>query len=474
MEASSRLKRGEKPAFMPHMRRRLLCVPMIVLLAACSESVDDPPDAGPRPDAAPPLDVGTAGSCPSHLRFTFLEGSRTDVGWTGLVHGTTFARDAFFRVRVFGCDTECRECRFEGPLRDSTVITQRCVSDPAVVCTSDEDCPLWECRRLDPENPMNPIRGCAHTNAICTSPEECGRGFCRFFLGPPFPIRAPRTCLGTYLDSPDGTPPIQGTIDFRTGRVVIERMRVLSGATNSEFQGACPKCVGDLRPNDGQRDGQCVESDAEDAFPYTANQACDANGLSELPEFAGFYSLDCSTPLGIRIDLSIQDGTTDGFRFQLGPEQPDCGGRRAGEPCWCGVCAGTLQPCHTAIDCGPGGSCVAPSRPSLAIAPNACLGSCNWDPATQRGTCTIPNPETDGGTLPSSCFPEGMGAEIRAPGKIEVNRTTYTIEVGHVACRAPVQSVFEGPISEEADRLVGLPGPQVSVLRFRVTPEFAP
>lgn len=420
-------------------------------------------------DAGPP-DVGiSARACPSHLRFTFLAGNRTDVGWTGNAHGSTFARDAFFRVEVTECDDACRRCAFRGPVRDEVVNTQRCVADPAQGCTQDSECPNWECRELIPGAPMSP-RVCAHDSTrFCQSADECGPSACRFFVGPPFPILAPRTCLAAYLDSSDERPPVFGTIDLRTGAVQLDRLAIVSGAVDSATQGSCPKCVGDSVPNDGRPDGRCVQNEVAPVFPYTQDQSCDANGVGQPSLFDGTYSLDCSTPLGVRIRLGLEDGSTSGRRFRLTSAQPDCGG----EPCWCGVCDGSLEPCRDSGDCS-GLDCVAPSE--VPARPNACTGECAWDPSSQRGSCLTQDP---GDPLPPprtvSCFPSGMGAEIVASGRAEVlPGGSFSVEIGHLACREPVRAVFPGPVSIQTDRIVGLPGLQLNVLRFQIDPEFTP
>ncbi len=424
---------------------------------------------------AQPLDAGTAittpATCPSHLRFTFLAGNRTDVGWTGNLHGSTYARNSFFRARVVECDEECRSCAFQGPVRDDTVVTQRCLSDPAQVCSADEDCPPWDCRLLDFANPASP-RVCAQDSTRgCQSDADCGPSACRFFVGPAFPILAPRTCLAVYLDGTDGQPPVSGVIDLFTGAVTFRRLRILSAVTGP--QGACPKCVGDPVPNDGRREGTCVQSDVQPAFAYTQSQSCDANGVGQPALFDGNYSLDCTTPLGIRIELGLVGATTNGTFFELGATQPTF----QGEPLWCGVCEGSLRPCHEAAECPPGVACVAPS--DMPARANACLQACEWNEEAQRGTCLTQDPPGPTGDLPPqrrvACFPSGLGARLVAPGRSSVlSDTSYSIEVGHVACRAPVRAVVDSPVSVVADRQIGLPGPQYDVLRFQIDKEFEP
>ena len=444
------------------MRESLRLTALVaVIMIGCVDGTDDVPDAGST-------DTGVSAQCPTHLRFRLLEGNRTDIGWTGNSHGSTFARDAFFRVQVTQCDESCERCAFEGPVRDPVVRTQRCVADTAVECTADTDCPNWECRDL-PGDPLN-RRVCANdANQFCNSSAECGPSWCRFFIGPPFPILAPRTCLGTYLDTVDSRPPVFGTIDFTSGSVVLERLRVVTGATDSSVPGACPKCINDTTPNDGQKDGDCIVNNVAPAFPYSSTQKCDANGVGSPALFDGNYSLDCSTPLGVRIELGVEDGRTSGRRIQLTANQPVCNG----EPCWCGVCQDSFIGCYDDSDC-PGTECVAPT--DIPARPNACIDTCQWNPEASRGTCMTQDPLPDGGfgpPRPTACFPEGLGAEIIAPGSSQVlSPTSFAVRIGHVACRSPVRGVIQGIVGQQTDIAVGLPGLQLNVLRFQIDQEF--
>lgn len=440
--------------------RRFVFVALVGAGLGCSDGSDP---SGPLQ----PTDAGAALSCPTHLRFSFLDGNRTDIGWTGATHGSTFSRGAFFRVKVTDCDDECRRCAFEGPVRDDVVNTQRCVSDTAQACTADTDCPNWECRSLVPGNPQSP-KVCAHDSSMtCQSAADCGPSACRFFIGPSFPITAPRTCLGTYLDSSDGRPPVFGNIDLQTGAVELTRLGITTGATDSETQGACPKCVGDGSPNDGIQGGTCMQNDVQPAFPYDGNQACDAHGIGQPAEFDGYYSLDCSTPLGVRIDVGLEGGTTNGRRMSLTAVQPECSGGR----CWCGVCEGTLDPCHDSGDC-LGAACVAPT--DVPVRANACIGTCAWDPDAQQGTCMTRTSST-GPLIQVSCFPGEVGSEIVAPGRATVlSATSYSVQLGHVACRQPARAVFMSPVSIATDQAVGLPGPALYLLRFQVDQEVSP
>ena len=76
------------------------------------------------------------------------------------------------------------------------------------------------------------------------------------------------------------------------------------------------------------------------------------------------------------------------------------------------------------------------------------------------------------------CFPEGMGAEIVARGESRILENergrSYSVRIGHVECRQPVQAVFPSPVSVVTDSQVGLPGPQLNIFNFQIDPEFEP
>lgn len=439
---------------------------VVALLGSCGGETSAGADAAVTDAAA------VATTCPTHLRFTFVEGNRSDVGWTGNLHGSTISKDAFFRVAVQECDAACRNCRFEGPIRDPAISTQRCLSDTSQTCSTDAECPPWECRYLVPTAPQAG-KICAHNSAMsCTEDSDCGPSACRFFVGPAFPISAPRTCLGTFLDTFDDRPPVAGTIDLQTGQVRMERLTIATGAVDSGKQGACPVCVGDTKPNDGIKGGTCAVNPRMPVFPYEASQSCDTNGFGLLTGYQFQYSLDCTAPLGRSIVLDVRRATTGGVRFELGADQPTCNG----EACWCGLCEGTLQTCHTSGECA-GVPCVGPT--DLPGRANACVTACAWDATTQRGTCeTQDPPQGDAGLPPRrtvSCFPGTLGDEIVAQGSTRIlSSEEYSIQLASVSCAPPVRAVSMSPASIAADRAIGLPGPMFNLYKLNVRKEYAP
>ena len=112
---------------------------------------------------------------------------------------------------------------------------------------------------------------------------------------------------------------------------------------------------------------------------------------------------------------------------------------------------------------------MAPHDLSLSIAPNACRTSCDWDVEAQRGTC-IANGLPD---RTVSCFPEEVGSELIARGSTRrVSETSFTIELGNVACRDPIPADPSNQFLNTLNTLLGLPGPQLTVLRLQVDQEF--
>lgn len=462
MRSSSGVRGRERP------RTTWLAAAVAVAVAGCDEAPEVVVDAGA-------VDASVGPRCPTHLRFTFVEGNRTDVGWTGNLHGSTISKDAFFRVALTECDASCRNCAFEGPVRAADINTQRCLVDSSLTCSADADCPPWECRELVAGAPQFG-RVCSDASSRpCTTDAECGPSACRFFVGPSFPISAPRTCVSTFLDAlpnDGGRPPVKGTIDLASGRVNMERFTLAIGAVDSGKQGACPVCVGDTRANDGVKGGTCAVNPTAPVFPYDGAQACDTNGFGQLSGYQFQYSLDCTAPLGRSIVFDVRGANTGGVRFELGEQQPTCAGGR----CWCGVCEGSFRACHSAGDCD-GTACVAAA--DLPSGPNSCVTPCAWDTATQRGVCETQDPAQGDAGLPPrrrvSCFPGDLGSEIVAQGGTRVlSSEEFSIQLANVTCAPPVRALSMAPSSIVADRQIGLPGPMLNVYKLNVTKEYAP
>src|SRR5262245_8118887 len=94
-----------------------------------------------------------ARSCPTHMDFElFASESRFDAGYGGLGHGIKMVDGSRFTVEITQCDDDCRRCRFQGPVAsDQPVKSQRCLTNIAIPCTSNADCPgNSDCRFMFP------------------------------------------------------------------------------------------------------------------------------------------------------------------------------------------------------------------------------------------------------------------------------------------------------------------------------------
>jgi hypothetical protein len=119
------------------------------------------------------------------------------------------------------------------------------------------------------------------------------------------------------------------------------------------------------------------------------------------------------------------------------------------KPCFCGVCSNG-KPCTSGLDC-PTGSC---GTTQYTIRNNGCAGTCNWNPATQRGTCS------DAPT--KSCFPDGPGQELIASGEAGVGDGFLVTQLANLTCLPS----FGDP---GIDSFTGFPGPVLFEARFLVT-----
>lgn len=444
------------------MRGLLNCLATLALFVGAGCAADE--DSEPSDDEQDPGEVDEGPQCPSSLKFTFLPGNRTDVGWTGVAHGSTFARDSFFRVAISECERDCTLCKFEGPIRDDTVNTQRCVSDTAIECSDSSECPPWACESASVGN--DTLRFCANDRTrTCEADEDCGPAACEFFVGPPFPLVSPTNCLALYFRALDGEPPVSGLIDLRTGETQFDRFSAVSGTPGEGLAGACPKCIGDPRPNDGRKDGVCRQNDVGSPYPvlaYDKEQACDANGVGSSNIFDGSYSLDCSVNLGLGLNVGFENASSAGDRRVLSAAQPLCGN----DTCWCGLCEGTFEPCGDSSDCAPSVECVAPQDDGAPIRPNQCAGgTCNWDDDISVGSCLV-----EGGTSTVACFPSAIGSQIVAPGGTEIlsEQTSFRVDIGSISCQAPARSFDRSVLGPASDAVLGLPGIKLNALRFQV------
>jgi hypothetical protein len=420
------------------------------------------------------------------------------VGWTGGLHNQSGAEGVEFVVDVTNCDDECRNCRFEGPSADPTLnILRRCLSDPSVACTADEDCPAAVCSGL-----TRCIDG-----SPCTPGGACPiDGQCVNFASASSisPVLSAPSCFATVFTANATQAAVEGRIDLQTGAVNFDHFGLKVASSAAYGRALCPTCEGDPTPNDGIAEGTCTLSPNYEAVEVLDNPdtpaneatttavpkrgvACDANGTSGVRVRAGTYSLDCAPRLTPTIDLTPVDfGTSSAPRWTIDPaEQPACGD---GEACWCGYCASTVvlqsldpsafRACHRQTDCDAGDTCVTtgldadndPTNGFSFMAPassNFCRtdSPCTWDPVALRGTCLSRRNDAAGNPVPTLCVPsraQGDDVELRLRGESErLSDTSFTISAAGLGCSTP-------SAIPSTNLQLGLPGINITVLRYRV------
>ncbi|MEQ9500293.1 MAG: hypothetical protein RIT81_25690 [Deltaproteobacteria bacterium] len=427
---------------------------LAVALAACNGSSDD----GARDGGPTVRDAGDF--CPERLRFSVLDDGLVHVGWTGATHNNAFPVGSEFVVDVTGCDPQCRNCRFEGPVRDPEVNLQRCMTDSSISCQDSAECPPFQC--------ITTTSGerCANNFAPCASDADCMPGECSVYLGSNSgsPIR--ENCFAVVFRTLDGSPPVQGTTDLDTGRVTFDNFGIWIVASDLGLNpGFCPVCVGDDVPRDGQKNGTCSMSPHGATAMDTVGQPCDLQTNSGIPSRAGEYSLDCAVPFGPSFDMSSRGlSTSASAQWTLDDTaQPMCNG----QPCWCGVCEGTPTPCHDAGDCS-GQACVADvMSPAVPPQNNFCVpgSECVWDNANLRGTCMgVVGVDMQGNPIiaQTSCLPQGPSASVSVQGASRpLGERSFSVNAVGLSCAG--QS-FVGAVNQA----IGLPGPNVSVFKMRM------
>ncbi len=356
----------------------------------------DPPGIGAcGPDFAC---VGCTCACPSTIELTVDAASSStlvDVGWTGSGHHQPLASNAGLTLTVSGCSggsRPCGACTLGGPILSADadagrIHNRRCTNDTAIKCADDVPC-------------------------------LGGGGTCEFFFGSNLPLTlgGVGTCQVSQL-----TGPVSGTFDVESGAIATDldlttRIYRVPPLSQEDHDSPCPRCLGDVTPNDGVAGGTC-ESGPRDGL------ACDGNAdVPGRPDF-GTVSLDCPPPPSALVaTLSIPlDPTTGSASRTLAETNPRCttGGLPLGLRCFCdtcnnanaelctanadcpmsggagGICGGRRciggtnvgAPCTTSSEC-PGGNC---TRPGFPTAPNSCL-----DDSSDPGLCVDTAPTGDG------------------------------------------------------------------------------
>ncbi len=321
-----------------------------------------------------------------------------DLGWTGLFHNQQPPGDSTsLTFAVTGCDSPdrpCGTCAFEGPIANpaSRIDNHRCVSDPSVRCTTDDD---------------------------------CAGGPCRFFFGAPFGIAGGGVSACVVAQVDDGA---SGAFDAETGDTAASLGVVARVSAGPELSRPCPVCVDDLFPSDGQPDGTCIGG-ARDG------DKCDVNASS----FSfGETSLDCvPKPANLVATLPLAWDLTTGTSVRtLSAASPNCTDFGAtNQKCFCGAATGSATRPNACFDdtstpfidesqClafGDDGFCPALLDQSCASEPfRGCLDQTDCpapgDFCVTRNRPCYPDNGVIGGSVSATGFPSPFFDDFAFPG----------------------------------------------------------
>ncbi len=370
------------------------------------------------------LDTGEALMCPTHIRTERVSSLvKHSFGWNGMGHNAEVVEGGAVSYALFECDDECRLCRFHGPVANidaDLVPTKRCVNELTQACESDGECP---------------------------------DSSCQYVFGPPtqrvgiwnFEYAAPLTSEEMDAFGTEEADGIQGVVNLRSGELDFT---INNGHVGVGF-GASTSCVGDVTPNDGEKDGTCDDASGD---------PCDTNAISR----EAALSYDCAfAPVMVDLTLPGHGMGTSGTRWEMDDSRPFCTAEGATDQrCWCGVCDDDIRvPCRRDTDC-PGSSCGGVDGPELPMptVQNPCAAgqSCNWDPVAKLGTC-----EDAEGAM-ALCFP--ADGELIAEGSTSVQDGFFVAGTALLNCIPHVDPML--------DAQFGFPGPRLQQIPLKVTPEF--
>jgi hypothetical protein len=313
-----------------------------------------------------------------------------DYGWTGMAHDLDLSDQARLALGIASADGSgpdaCGTATIAGV--DPRPGNCRCNQNNHQICNEPfsvdaDDCDIPRSCTTDAD-----CRVCSVTTSMaCTTAESCPTGeYC--MTGPFLPTCAGGQCAGTcqcFEAPPEPQQPaaasycvlrrmqsdVTGTWNLDTGEHLLETsvryLRYL-GETIAE---PCPTCAGDATPNDGDRDGVCVNGHNDGA-------SCDANALNVSLPGGDPHSYDCMPSSGKNVSgagqLVSARLTTETQSFSATVE---CGFSIAPESCPCGICSGdTTVACSSNSDCTGFGTCGRLGEGNTR--PNGCTdGVCN-------------------------------------------------------------------------------------------------
>jgi hypothetical protein len=358
-------------------------------------------------------------------------------GWSGKALDVDVPDHTGDTVNVT-CDSNCENCQID--------------------LNTDVDNPASLCRCTS-----NQAQNCDVVNGA--DPTHCGSvdPTCRCYFGAPLALSSGGTpaCVVSRIRQQ-----YDGTMDLRRGEW-HDQIRLASVVHLGISQTApCPTCEGDIKPNDGVRDGSCAGG--------VSSNACDENG-----EHAtyGPTSLDCLpasaanvSGAGLLIELNASTGEIS-LPATLPCQTP------SGAMCPCRVCTGNGNlGCSSDAQCAANGAGTCTDAGGAGVVLNTCDGfMCN-----ANGVCATGPVDTycdglvhpDGrGFLPCSgdadCTPYSAGActvaDIRRcvpdPFLAEGKPGPFDTSTAALFCVAPTSN-------PGVNLAGGLPGPGKYVLSF--------
>ncbi len=375
----------------------------------------------------------TVGTCNPTLG-SCVTTTRLDTGWTGISHNSDVNNNVVTRANLLcpGPAPVCGQCTVLG-LDPSTDIC-RCDGDNRTIC----------------DEPFQP------------DADDCGGATCNCYFGPPLPLSAgntPACALNRFSADVSGT----ANVDTGLGKISTNlRAQVFLGIN---LITPCPYCTGDITPQDGVRDGTCVQGNNN-------GETCDAGAVNlTFPAPGGDgHSLDCFpdsgknvSGTGLKIDITQTTGTADTISVGL-----VCGFPPFVEyECHCGICSGDptkATACVTNGDCAALslGDCV--TNGNGAPLPNQCSnsGAGCLDLGGNQGECDLgPSDKFCDGVLRAS----GAGF-IACNNNVDCEPGTIGIDAGFCVL-STVRSCFLDTVTAQG---VADPSQPIGAATFCIPP----